>query len=211
MAKNDRKRFKQVVTPVGTAVWPSLTTPDYTYKAEGEYHTKLRVIASAAGALMEQIEAVHEEAIAAAKKETGKSKVKLAALPFKDELEKTEDGDEEGEPTGYVLFKVKSTASGKTKEGREWKRSLTIKDAAGNDFTGVVHRGSEIRMIISLKPYYTAALGAGVTLLIEKVQVIKAAPPPGKKLDVDFEYVDAASDQPAADVDADDEEDATQF
>ena len=157
-----------MTTPRGRAIWPHLHAPDTKFDAAGVYSTKLNLSASAARPLIEALEEMQKQAADEAVK-SGEFKprkrgetVKLGDLPFVEE----EDGS--------FTFNFKLKASGKTRDGREFKQSPTIFDAFGKAVPGglKVGGGSTIRVSFEPSGFYTALVGASVTLRLKAVQVI---------------------------------------
>jgi hypothetical protein len=85
--------------------------------------------------------------------------------------------DDEGNETGEVAFTFKRKASGVNKKtGKPWVAKVPLYDAAGKpvDRTKVqVWGGSEIKVAFELNPFYTDLVGAGVSLRLVGVQIIK--------------------------------------
>lgn len=223
MAKNYK------LSPKGTAKWPHLTEPDYTYKDEGEFNVKLvfdpesdecKELVAAVDELMEEAKAQAKES--EIKKSKGKKKnpkIKMANPPYRNEVrkEEDEDGDEIEVETGMIEFNFKATASGVSKKtGKAWERKIALFDAMGTPLPEdtEVWGGSLIR--ISYDPYlwYTKALGAGVKLTIGAVQVIELRKGAARSAD-DFGFgqeeggftVDTLPDDNADDLGADGDDD----
>jgi hypothetical protein len=95
----------------------------------------------------------------------------LAQLPIKEEL------DEDDDPTGRIIVgPFKMRAKGITKDGREWERQCPVFDGAGKpiDTEKVsIWGGSIVNVCFYIDTFYTAALGAGVSLKLEAVQVLE--------------------------------------
>jgi hypothetical protein len=152
-----------LTTPKGIAVYPHINTPDTKFDPVGHFKVDLRVPADEGGAeFAATIDAMIERQYEAVLEETGKKKVKRSNEPY------TIDED-----TGDYIFKFKSKAGGVTKAGEKWTRTITVVDAALNPCPGAkVGGGSEIIVATEPFPYYTAAIGCGVSLRIKAVQVI---------------------------------------
>lgn len=156
-----------MMSPRGVAVYPHLNAPDVKFKAEGKLHTKLRCTADDAAPLVEKLKEMQQKAFAEAKadpKNKGK-KVKLADLPFAVDDE-----------TGEVTFTFSTQASGISKKtGEPWVRKLAVYDAAGVALKPIPKVGGGSVLKVSFEPgaFYTALVGAGVTLRLEAVQIIK--------------------------------------
>lgn len=167
-------------TPMGTAVYPHLHAPDTKFDAAGTYSTKVRFEGAAATSIQafldEQYKLSQEEA-AEALVEAGKAasiaaarkKVKAGPEPYTEEL------DEDGNETGAIIVNFKMTASGVSKKtGKAWERKPRLFDAQGQAIPlGLkIGSGSQLKIATEVNRYYTAALGAGVSLRLEAVQVI---------------------------------------
>lgn len=164
-------------TPKGVAVFPYFNTPDTKFDKDGSgghYKTGLRLSKDAAQPLIDQIDQLMQESSEEAAKEP-KNKIakgkkpKQADPPYKFEV------DNDGNETGFVVINFKAKAMGKRKDGTTYPRNLFVCDAAGKpiDTKKVrIYGGSEIKVGFIPAKFYTAAVGAGVTLYLEGVQVI---------------------------------------
>lgn len=166
-----------LVTPRGRAIYPHLNTPDTKFKAEGEYTCKLAVPTAIAEDIIAQIDAAHAEAQKSAieeintkaKAKNPKAKpvtsVKEANLPYK----LNPENDEE------TLFNFKMKASFKGKDGSMVSMRPALFDAKGKALSKDVKVGGGSVLRVSFEPasFYTATVGAGVTLRLKAVQVIE--------------------------------------
>jgi hypothetical protein len=90
------------------------------------------------------------------RKNNGGKDIKTANPPYFDEV------DESGKPTGNVIIKFKS------------QFKPTIFDSQGSVMTeSSIWGGSEIKVNAEVSPYITTLIGAGVSLRLKAVQVIK--------------------------------------
>lgn len=176
MAQNKKKPS---VTPAGRAIFPRLNEPDTKFNEDGVYTVTLALEGEEAQAMIEVIEEAKKEAMAMAKKQIkGKKKPKEADLPYFEVL------DENEEETGEIGFKFKMKASGVSKKtGKRWERRPALFDAKTkriNADTTQIWGGSIIKVSYTADPYYVPALGAGVSLRLEGVQVIELVTAGGK-------------------------------
>jgi len=150
-------------SPKGRAVYPHLHAPDTKFDAGGVYQTKNNVPAAEAQAEIEKIDAAIAAQVKVAQKENPKKEIKPATTPYKVE----EDGS--------ITFNYKMKAVGKRKDGTMFKRRPRLFDAQGNPApAGLrVGGGSLIRVSYEMYPFWTALIGAGVSLRLEAVQVIE--------------------------------------
>lgn len=183
MVKLERKLTGRV-----EAYYPHLNKPDDRYNPDKpEYKISIiyeneeaasdmiEVIKTAQGQAVEDaVNQAREEAKKKGKKfneERFRSSLKLANLPIKEEL------DEDDDPTGRIIVgPFKMRAKGITKDGREWERQCPVFDGAGKpiDTEKVpIWGGSIVNVCFYIDTFYTAALGAGVSLKLEAVQVLE--------------------------------------
>ena len=157
--------FQNMVTPPGVAVYPHLTTPDTKFDANGVYKVSLSLTEEEAAPLIEKVEEVQEEATGMIP--PGKRQ-KFSEPPYYDEM------DDQGQPTGRVIFKFKMKAKVNTKDGRTLEMSPKLFDSEGTLMTDVesIWGGSVLRISADMSPFYVAAVGAGVSLRLKAVQII---------------------------------------
>jgi hypothetical protein len=177
MAFAKRKPLEKFRTPIGTAVYPRLNAPDTKYIPDGEYSAKIRLSEEDAAPLVARIEEliaakfeeekarlVEEKKMAAAKT------LKLTSKPYKPVF------DAEGEETGEVEFNVKMKAQYTTKDGTVVKMTPRLFDASTPPQplapSVQVWGGSQIKVAGEFNPFATA-IGVGISLRLNAVQVIK--------------------------------------
>lgn len=161
------KKFELMVTPAGVAVYPRLTKPDTKFNPDGEFKLKLRLAEEDAAKVIAKIDAIHKENVAAVLKQT-KKKPKDATPPY------SEVYDDEGNPTGEVEFNFKRKATIRMKDGTTFEGKVDLVDAKKNPFPKdkSIYGGSVVKVAAELVPFATA-IGAGVSLRLKAVQVIK--------------------------------------
>tara|TARA_E500000081_G_scaffold5106_1_gene5756 strand:+ start:2297 stop:3037 length:741 start_codon:yes stop_codon:yes gene_type:complete len=185
-------------TPVGVAVYPHLLDHDeYQLKQNGVYqcNTKLLLDPSVPEVkkFVSDIDSLVDQAFEAGKKNlkrdwekaTGNAKAKIKTA--KEGLEKyspyDDEVDEEGEPTGKLLFKMKTTVRGTDKKtGKDWKREVPIFDSSSGKIIGEDRNqlklwgGSKIAISTQAVPFVQPGIKkAGISLRIAAVQVVEIA------------------------------------
>ena len=146
-----------ITTPQGVALYPWLSKPDTEYNKDGEYKVNLVLSKKEAQPMIDTINEVFSENLKDEMKKQKKKTLKTANPPYADEL------DDDGKPTGNVIFKFKSKAAYKP----------AIFDANGETLIDTqIWGGSEIRVNAALYPYFVSSIGAGVSLKLRAVQVI---------------------------------------
>lgn len=162
-----KNKYTKIVTPKGFAQYPWLSSPDTKFSEIGEYKTNLILNKKDAQDIVKSIEGVREESMKLAAEKSNGKKVKQADAPYFDEV------DEEGKPTGNVIFKFKCKAKVTTKSGDTFENKPTLFDAKGKPMLNVnVWGGSEIKVSAELIPYFTSMVGAGVSMRLRAAQII---------------------------------------
>lgn len=151
---------KTITTPAGIARFPSLNRPDTKFSEVGVYKVNLELSSEDAEPFVKQVEALFAEFLADKKRELKKDKLKLHPAPW-------EEND------GMTQLKLKVPAMGKNKEtGEEYSRKPTLFNAAGKEEDVNIGGGSKLKVAVVPYCWYTASLGAGVTLQPKAVQVL---------------------------------------
>lgn len=161
---------KTIIKIKGSFVYPRLNEADTKFKDEGEYSVKVAKSAADSKRLIADLEKVYADGYKAMCEREGKSKLKMATTrPWANEVDK-----ETEEETGRVLFNCKAKASGKSKKtGKVWNFKLPLFDAKLKPVTKSVWGGSEGYVQVEPYVWYTAALGCGISLRLNKVQVLE--------------------------------------
>jgi len=147
-----------ITTPKGIAAYPWLSKPDTKFSEEGDYKVNLILGKDEAAPIIEQINGIFAENVKAEIKKNKGKDVKTSNPPYMDEV------DDDGKPTGNIIFKFKSKAAYKP----------AIFDAHGNVMLeSNIWAGSEIKVNGSIAPYFTSMVGAGVALRLRAVQIIQ--------------------------------------
>ena len=150
---------KTITTPAGVARYPHLNRPDKKFSEVGEFKVNLEMSSEDAEPFIKQIEALFGEFVAAKKTELKKDKLKIHTAPW-------EDND------GQTILKLRVKAVGKNKEGEEFSRAPKLFNASGEVITDNIGGGSKVKAAVVPYCWYTASLGAGVTLQPKAVQVL---------------------------------------
>tara|TARA_Y100001938_G_scaffold136972_1_gene200585 strand:- start:885 stop:1487 length:603 start_codon:yes stop_codon:yes gene_type:complete len=159
-------KTKNYTSPKGEAIWPKITKPETKWDADGVYETGLRLDAETGQkfkAYLEEFLDKHHDNVC---KEQGK-KVKKGSFSVK-------EVEVDGTLTGELDFKFKmKRLAGPS--GRQWEQRPAIFDKMGNriDPESInIGSGSTIKVSYSIFPYYTAMVGAGISLQMKAVQII---------------------------------------
>lgn len=197
-----RKKLEQMMSPVGTLIWPHLNRPDIKFAkdgSKGDYHTILRLTLSDPGVqdFVNAIRAKYEESVAtgkerfkeaqkeAVKKKGQKLEWKLKDSPVKAVVEMVE-GQEEPQETGEVDIRFKMAAFVKPKDKEGWWQEPALFDSKKNSLGKVakaprIGMGTTARVAFELNPFWNLGLGAGLSLRLSGVQILKLVEYTGAK------------------------------
>ena len=160
MASNKPFR-KTIVTPVGTAVYPWLNTPDTRF-GEPTFKVNLRLEGEEAKAFIAQVDAIKEEA----KAHLGVNDLVVPIVPALD--------DDKNEIPGAFDVKTKAKAFFKQSDGSMVENNLTIVDAQKNPYdaaNGAIWGGSKVKLALNIGAVSTS-IYSGLMLRINAVQVL---------------------------------------
>jgi len=157
------------VTPKGIAVWPKLNAPDYKFNVDGEYKTTLKIEASESQNLIKQLEGLRD----AYRDEEAKNNPKVAKYDLAPVYE--EEEDDQGNLTGFNLFKFKQKAKITTRRG-DMEMKVALYDSNKTPTDATVTGGSTIRVAASAYTYaMPSTRRVGVSLRPSAIQIIQLA------------------------------------
>lgn len=145
-----------ITTPKGKAAYAWVTKPDTKFSESGIFKISLILPteSKACAALIEQLQEVFTD-------EYGMKKLKSASIPFKAEVEKDADGNEE--ETGNTVFSFKS------------QNAPRLYNAKGQPILNAgnlrIGAGSDVKINFTAKPYDKSSK-CGVALYLNAVQII---------------------------------------
>ena len=152
-----------ITTPVGVAKYPHLNKPDKKYatkeKPHGEFKVDLEMPSEDAAEFIAKIDEMFGEFLADKKRELKKDTLKLHAAPW-------EEND------GVTKLKLRVKAMGQTKEGELFSRQPKLFDVSGKAVTENIGGGSKLKAAVVPYFWYTASLGAGITLQPKAIQIL---------------------------------------
>jgi hypothetical protein len=171
------------ITPAGRALYPKLNEPDNKFKAEGEYSVKLLLTEAEARPILEKCQELRQQAFVEEFERQCEARPKFNRDKIKAELKLADLGikpyadPETGEETGDYVITFKMAASGVSKKTEKpWTRRPKLFDSANQPLDPAkvaIWSGSVLKVAYSLSPFYTGAVGAGASIRLEAVQVIK--------------------------------------
>ena len=163
-----KNNYTRIVTDIGTSQYAYLNAPDTRFDEIGHYKTNLILSGQPAEDLKTKIDAELTKSVTLAKEKAKGKNVKTAVTPYLD------DTDDDGNTTGATIFKFKTKAQITTKDGKIIPNRVAIFDAKGTPMVDTnIWSGSEMKVSAELIPYYTALVGAGVSLRLRAVQITK--------------------------------------
>lgn len=151
----------KITTPTGIAHYPYISKPDTqaverNYTQVPMYKVDLSIPEEQAQPVIKAIQEVLVAGMKAEKTKNPKKQLKQAPIPYKDEV------DDDGEATGNIIFKFKSKFKPSVFDAK--KQPMVDHNIWG---------GSELKVGGQLAYYSSPALGCGVTLRLQAVQVIQ--------------------------------------
>lgn len=160
-------------TQIGFSELSFLNEPSYKFDPDGKFSTKLRLTHENAQIEIDRIEKAFNEKYAEIEEELNKNvkgsqprKIpKVADKPYEVVY------DEEGNDTGFTKFNFGQKHKVRTKAGKVLKFTPKIYNAKGVQVHPAVYNGSEIKVAYTIYPWYTAALGVGVSLRLVGTKV----------------------------------------
>lgn len=179
-----KQKAPSFVTPKGVFRYPALIKPDYGTKeypkVNGEYKVSLILTEEEAQPLIEKLQPLHDAAVSEGEEKFKELKIeqrkKLKELTVTD-LYTVEYDKETEEPTGNLIFKFSSSASGKSaKDGSTWTRKPpTLFDSKGKPLTNVsaIWGGTVGKVAFDVGSYFVGGTGlAGLKLYLTAAQII---------------------------------------
>lgn len=160
-----KQSFTTFTTPAGTAGYLYLSKPDTKFKEDGEYRAQITLDSQYAAKIEALVEAELVKSVAKAKEENPGKRIKQANSP----VHYNDDG------TITLNTKCPAFVTSK-KTGERFSLRPTVFDGAGNRLNNddlKAGQGSTIRVSVEIRPYFTALVGAGVTLRVRAVQILK--------------------------------------
>jgi hypothetical protein len=167
-------------TPAGIAQYPWLTRPDTTFDPRGHYKVTLLVSTDKAQPLIEVVDEAMVQSLAKARKDNP-AKAKIIK-PTADKPYGTLDqhDHETGDVSFHFRLLAKSTNM-QTGETRIERPALFDAKVRPLDPTKVnIDAGSTIKVAFEMHCFYVGLLGAGVSLRLRAVQVLKLVESPGR-------------------------------
>jgi hypothetical protein len=159
----------RLTTPKATLKYPKLIEPETKFTPEGHYKVTAVIPAEDAGPLADQLDALYEAHKASLKAQAPGQKFKAVDPSFGYE-------DIDGKPCFTISVKMK--AKGVDRDGRSWSAVPALFDASGapvkdREALRGMWSGTTGRVSFEACPFYQPALGAGITLRLKAVQILK--------------------------------------
>ena len=184
-----------IQSPRGEAIWPSLTEPNqFQNTGPFTYSCKLRMNLKAPGVadFLQEMESVLEaskEDLQQRRAKRGEKPLtpamlaKQAPCPFHLEV------DDDNVPTGNMILKTKLKAERSFGDKVTQQRPLVF-DEYGRDWNleTPIYGGSTVAVSFDAVPYYTPALGYGLTLQLRAAQVLELVTTGGQKTAKSFGF-----------------------
>jgi hypothetical protein len=163
-----KKTRKNYTSPAGEIKFANLQKPSTTFNADGVYDLQLLLTKEAAAPFIKQIKEWTAEAKTELLKEDPKIKTYKEYFPFGDDV------DQEGNETGFVVFRFKQNATYK-RDGETRNVKIDLFDAKGKPFPAdkKIGRGSTVKAAFRVRSIkITTNKQYGVQLSLSAAQVL---------------------------------------
>jgi hypothetical protein len=154
----------------GNAQWAKVFEPDTKFVPEGEYSIEVSLPEEQAADVCEQLDSLAQNKLEEAVKDNPKLKTVLSTRKsYKQEV------DDNGNPTGNIIFKTKLKARVKSRDGQTFEQKPMVVDAKRTPMTQnvLVGNGSLVNVAAEPIPYVMQSTKqVGVSLRLKAVQVI---------------------------------------
>jgi hypothetical protein len=159
-----KKKFVRITSPLGTAIYPRLTQPDTKFDKDGVYSVDLELDPEnkETAEFIATLKKAADDSYAATCESKGGKKLKRSDLPVKE----TDEGKIR------VKFKLKAKAGN---EEKSWSQKPMLFDSMGKamETPPNIGSGSRIKVAFEIVPFFTAMVGAGVSLRLKAVQIVE--------------------------------------
>lgn len=157
-----------IVSPAGIAVYPHLHAPDHRFRSDGEYKAAIRIApGDEADKLEARLTKYADGALPHARSKNWDKAVEIKESPWRP-FEREEDGS--------LLIKTKARATGKNRyTDKQWSFRPNIVDGQNKPIPvdTQIGSGSILKLLFEVAPYNMPEVGAGITLRLDGVQVLK--------------------------------------
>jgi hypothetical protein len=179
-----RPKATKILTPFGRAAWCSLSRPSDKFKADGEYSARILLDPGPeTDALIKQLDDLYEAAYQDNLHDVQKDKPKVQEIKRADKPYKHQEDPDTGEQLpGYTInSRLSAIVRGKKKgDGspgeKLYDRRPAVVDSKNQPIRQEIGAGSIIRLSVDASPFFTAALGSGLSLRLIGVQVKELVP-----------------------------------
>ena len=195
---------EKMKTPRGIAVFPALHRPDTKFDENGSYKADLRLDPSNPGVqkFLSKIDALY-------KSHMGKAHPKNADSSNKNALYYAEADKETGEPTGFVVVKMRVKNKISKRSGELWDRRPAQFDAKGRPIGNPKQVGGGTVMIVSFEPYcWVNGATKGVSLQPLAIQIIELKEWNNERDAADYGFGDETGGDDEIDASGADDDDA---
>ena len=153
---------KTLTTPIGTAYYPRIDTPDTKFNSDGVYSCKLHLDEGQFNTFKMQVDSLVKQAYEEMCREKNKPSLRVAdTSPVR-----VKDGN-------FEVY-AKQVARKDTRKGLLEFR-VTVFDAKGQRLEDIppIGSGSRLKLAVEVYPYYTDLNGFGYSLRLKAVQIVE--------------------------------------
>lgn len=184
---------KRVIIGPARGEWFHLAEPDTKFKPEGEYKVTMRPTAEAMAPYFEDMKSIVEAALPLYQEIEDEEAKKKGKKPKQIKASDTQPWLDCEMEDGTVVVKLKTAATFQSKKtGGIEEKNVPVVDSFGKYLSKEqiaalrIGNGTELRAIVTMRPYHMVTSGVGVSLRLEKVQIVKLVQYGGNGVDNEF-------------------------
>lgn len=184
---------QRVIIGPARGEWFHLAEPDTKFKPEGEYKVTLRPEAGAMRPYFEQMKSILEAALPLYQEIEDEEAKKKGKKPKQVKASDTQPWLDCEMEDGTVTVKLKTAATFQSKKtGGIEEKNVPVVDSFGKYLSKEqiaalkIGNGTEVRAVVTLRPYHMVTSGVGISLRLEKIQIVKLVQYGGNGMDNEF-------------------------
>lgn len=184
---------QRVIIGPARGEWFHLAEPDTKFKPEGEYKVTLRPTAEAMAPYFDQMKRILEAALPIYQEVENDEAKKKGKKPKELKASDTQPWLNCEMEDGTVTVKLKTSATFQDKKtGAIEEKNVPVVDSFGKYLTKEqiadlrIGNGTEVRAVVTMRPYHMITSGVGISLRLEKVQIVKLVQYGGNGMDNEF-------------------------
>lgn len=212
-AKDELKDLeKRIIIGRAKGEWFHLVEPDTKFNAMGDFKVTIYPKPEEMAPYFAEMREILAKALPIFQKEENDDAAKKKRKPKELKISDTQPWNAAEMEDGTIQLKLKRAARFTDSDGTVQDINLPIVDSKGKYLSkeqliaAKVGNGSEVRTAVTIRPYHMATQGVGISLRLEKVQLISVVPYGGNGTDSEFGEFEGGFAAPETPADATDRE-----